>query len=294
MKNILRRITALLMVLALLGSFCTVSAWDLPDEGSPEFEEMFPIPSFMPPPPDFAAEEDTGNTILSGKSILFLGDSYTMGYGLEDFSQSWCAMLESEYNMEVTCYSIHGSTMGTGFFPFYCVGGCFLPISLRPLPEEDFDIIYVSAGSNDWYCESPLWDKPDSRNVGTFVGAINTTIDRLEETYPDATIVFMTPWVTKGVENYRGETTDDYSRMMAHICEIRDVACFEAYLPWVSHMFADNQDFRAEYYLTSSDPWHLNAAGQQRFLPIIADWLIELMQNKSAALTEQTQIASTV
>lgn len=294
MSRFLRRLTAFILAAMLLSSFCTVSAWDLPVADSPEFEELFPIPSFLPQAEEYEAEEDTSNTLLAGKSILFFGDSYTMGYGLEDFSQTWCAMLETEYNMDVTCYSIHGSTMGTGFLPFYCVGGSFMPIATRPLPEGDFDIVFVSAGSNDWYCQSPLYDKPDSRNLGTYVGAINATIDRLETAYPNATIVFMTPWLTKGVENFRGETTDDYSKMMSYICGLRDVPCFEAYRPENSTMFPDNEGFRTKYYLTSTDPWHLNAAGQQRFLPVIADWLIEVLQTRSASLTAQTQIPNTV
>ena len=296
MKKLLRRLTAFVLVLGLLGSFCTVSAWDLPEADSPEFEELFPIPSFLPAPPEYIPEEEADLSALEGKSILFFGDSYTMGYGLEDFSQTWCAMLETEYDMDVTCYSIHGATLGTGFFPFYCKGGCFMPISYRPLPEGDFDIIFVNGGSNDWYCEIPLWDNLDSRNTNTFIGAINTTIDRLEEAYPDALIVFMTPWVTKGVENFRGETTDDYSRVMKQVCDQRDIPCFEAYLPWVSNIFADNQGFREKYFLTSSDPWHLNAAGQQLFLPTIATWLNEqtkihnAITSASAASQQRTEL----
>lgn len=275
MKKLLRRITALILILCLCGTFLTISAWDLPEADSPEFEELFPIPSFLPPPPDFSQEDTLDLSTLAGKSILFYGDSYTMGYGLENFSQSWCAMLESEYDMEVTCWSIHGSTVGTGFFPFYGKGGSFLPIHARPLPEGDFDIIFVNGGSNDWYCEIPLWDEADSRNTHTFIGALNTTIDRLQEAYPDALILCMTPWVSDGRENRRGETTDDYSRVMAQVCDRRNIPCFTAYLPWVSHVFADQEGFREKYFLTSSDPWHLNATGQQYFLPTIAQWLQE-------------------
>lgn len=298
MRSLLRRLTAFILALTLLGSFCTVSAWDLPEADSPEFEELFPIPPFMAPPPAYSPEEDVSNTVLAGKSILFLGDSYTMGYGLEDFSQSWCAMLESEYNMDVTCYSIHGSTLGIGRFPYYCKGGCFLPISQRPLPEADYDIVFIACGSNDWYCEIPLRDALDSRNTGTFIGAINTTIDRVQEAYPNALIIFMTPWVTKGVKNFRGETTDDYSRALVQVCQARDVECFEAYLPWVSKIYANKEDFRERYFLTSTDPWHLNAAGQQHFLPTIAEWIsqqwLERIAELKSGLSAEQQMDLTV
>lgn len=273
MKKLLRRITAFTLILCLLGSSLSVFAWDLPEADNPEFTELFPIPSFLPAPPEFEPEETLDLSALAGKSILFFGDSYTMGYGLEDFSQSWCAMLETEYDMDVTCWSIHGSTMALGFFPFYGKGGSFCPISYRPLPEGDFDIIFVNAGSNDWYCEIPLWDSSDSRNTRTFIGAINQTIDTLQEAYPEALIVCMTPWVSDGRENFRGETTDDYSRVMVEVCKKRNIPCFEAYLPWVSNIFADQESFREKYFLTSTDPWHLNASGQQYFLPTIAQWL---------------------
>lgn len=291
MKRILRKLTAIILVLCLLGSTMTVLAWDLPDADNPEFNELFPIPSFLPPPPTFEPEEKLDLSSLAGKSILFYGDSYTMGYGLEDFSQTWCAMLETEYDMDVTCWSIHGATMALGFFPFYGKGGSFCPVSYRPLPEGDFDIIFVNGGSNDWYCEIPLWDEENSRNTRTFIGAINTTIDNLQKAYPDALIVFMTPWVTKGVKNFRGNTTDDYSRVMVDVCSQRDIPCFEAYLPWVSHIFADQESFRSKYFLTSSDPWHLNAAGQQYFLPTIAQWLQEQVEEhvEEAAVSMSAQ-----
>lgn len=76
MKRIMRKLTAIILVLCLLGSSLTIFAWDLPSADNPEFSELFPIPSFLPAPPDFEPEETLDLSSLAGKSILFYGDSY--------------------------------------------------------------------------------------------------------------------------------------------------------------------------------------------------------------------------
>lgn len=136
---------------------------------------------------------------LSGKSILFVGDSLTSGYQLEDANDSWPARL-SEYGMEPTIISVAGSTVAAARGcagdqkSDYAPGGCYYPMCQRPLPEGDFDIIFVDCGANDMYCEIPLTTNVSTRNIYTFQGGFNRLIDRLQQKYPDALILVMTCW----------------------------------------------------------------------------------------------------
>lgn len=225
--------------------------------------------------PAYAADTDDRyvRSTLKGKQILFLGDSYTGGRGIDNYADTWCAKLETEYDMEVICNSINGSTMGATSYWGYLPGCCYYPICFRTLPEGEFDLIYISAGSNDWKLELPIGTDPNSRDVTNFMGALNVIIDRVGFEQPNATLIMMTPWVSDGRENSRGETTDDYADAMTDICAARGVQCLRVCDPWVSEIFADHTGFREDYFLTGTDPWHLNEAGHDRFLPIIASWI---------------------
>lgn len=228
--------------------------------------------------PALATEDSDAyvRSVLKGKRILFLGDSYTGGRGIDNYADTWCARLETEYGMDVTCNSINGSTMGATPYFGYLPGCCYFPICFRPMPEEDFDLIFISAGSNDWNLELPIGTDPESRDVTTFMGAINVIIDRVGFEHPEATLIMMTPWVSDGRETSRGETTDDYARAMTDICASREISCLRVCDPWVSEIFADHAGFREDYFLSDSDPWHLNKDGHDRFLPIIASWIAKL------------------
>ena len=213
---------------------------------------------------------------LQGKRILFLGDSYTSTRGLDDYWDSWSGRLQTDYGMEVNCQSINGSTVTTGLYWGFAPGGCWFPICFRPIPEEPYDFVFVTCGSNDWDQDLPIGDDPESRSPWFFMGALNLLIDRVRESQPDAILIFMTPWVSTGSQNLHGYTTDDYAAAMVKICDLRDVYCLNVSFPWVSGIFADNLDFREKYFIKPTDYWHLNEAGHERFLPLAALWLDEI------------------
>lgn len=228
----------------------------------------------------FATDHDKTDfihAVLEGKKILFLGDSYTGGRGIEDYSDTWCGMLASEYNMIVDRQSVNGSTLGATPFWGFRVGCSYFPICFRPIPEEDYDVIFVSCGSNDWNVELPIGTDPESRDASCFMGALNILLDRISKEQPDATVILMTPWMTDGRVTSRGETTNDYAMVIKQICFQRRVLCFDVADPTISGIFADSKWFREQYFLTETDPWHLNEEGHSRFLPVAAEWIARLM-----------------
>lgn len=212
-------------------------------------------------------------SVLEGKSILFFGDSITSGYGLEDYSLSWCGMLETEYAMDVTCHSVKGSTIGAAEAYGWYAGACFWPMSYRSTPEGDFDVIFLQGGSNDWSYEIPLGADPESRDTYTFMGALNVTIDRLQEAYPEALLLCCTPWNSEGDLSGLGLALEDYSEAVLAVCEKRGIPCFEAWDPSVSGIDAASGAFREEYFLTANDTFHMNPEGQKLYFPVISQWI---------------------
>lgn len=270
-----RRILSCFLILSSLLSLFILpaSAWDQP-EAPPAYEALFPIPEFVEED-SLSAVSESLDTYLNGKSILLLGDSLFAGYGLEDYSQSWCGMLKTQYGMEVTCKAVSGSTFGTSSSWGYKPGGYYYPICRRGLEAGDYDVVLVTGSGNDWYCEIPLGTDLTSRNTTNLMGAINTTIDRLQQLYPNALILFSTSWNSTGKRNGLGLTTADYNKTFMAVCEARGITYFKACDPNVSGIDSANQAFRSQYFLTSTDFWHLNPTGNQLYLPTIAGWLEE-------------------
>lgn len=261
-RNSLIRFVLCLLLVGML--FSTVSAVDFSDPMPEGYEELYPVETSAEAPVLYSSVESA----LSGKSILFYGDSLLAGYGLENYSDSWNAQLKTVYGMRVMNCAISGSTIAEsdeyGYFP----GGCYEPYVNRNLQQGAFDIVYVAGGGNDWYCEIPLGTDYFSRNTKTFIGAINTVIDKVQTEYPDALLLFSTSWSYDGKENGLGLTPNDYNNAMIEVCRQRGITCFEACNPNLSGVVPGNGMF-----LTGKDFWHLNAKGHAHYLPIIAGWL---------------------
>ena len=238
------------------------------------------ILSFSAKAADLPSTEEVRSD-LQGKRILFLGDSYTSTRGLDDYWDSWSGRLQTDYGMEVTCKSYNGSTITIAPFFGFAPGCCWWPICMRQIPEEPYDFIFVTCGSNDWKQDLPIGDDIQSRNPWCFAGAINLLIDRVKETHPESILVFMTPWVSTGDKNLHGYTTNNYAYTMEQVCRLRGVYCLNVSFPWISGIFANNYGFRQEYFISSSDFWHLNEKGHERFLPLAALWLDMIDQHET-------------
>lgn len=192
---------------------------------------------------------------------------------------SWPKMLE-QYGMDSTVISIAGSTVAaarghTGTEDTdYTAGGCYYPMCQRPLPDGDYDVIFVNCGANDMNCEIPLADSISSRDIYTFQGAFNVLVDRLQEKYPNAVILAMTCWESStDYRNSAGLNEDDYSQALMEVCEYRGIACYNASDSSFSGIHAADEAFRSSFFLTSTDGYHLNERGQALFLPRIAGWI---------------------
>lgn len=274
-----RRLSSLFLILALLGNLLMpVMAYEqITESDAPAaYVEAFPVTEADGGDVLFASGDSLG-TVLEGKSIMFLGDSLLTGYGLDDYRQSWCSMLEAEYGMYVTNNAITGSTIsvgnGTGTYP----GGAYEPMCERFLPTKEYDVIFITGGGNDWSYGIPLGEDMTSRDTSNLMGAMNVLLDRLQEKYPKAMLVYMTCWNAYEKRNICGVSLQEYNDAMVSICESRGVHCFRGDDENVSGIYAIDDAFRGQYFLSENDRWHLNTEGHALYFPVISQWLQEMM-----------------
>lgn len=213
---------------------------------------------------------------LRGLRILFLGDSQFCGYSEEEHDNLWTTRLETEHGLQVENRSATGSTMTNGLFDGYVFQGRFDPICIREIPEETYDVIFVCGGYNDWLLNEPL-GTPLSRDMCTFSGAMNTLFDRLEQLHPEAKLVYVTGFDSEGKLDATARTTADYTRAAVDVCSSRAVYCLMACDPEFCGIYAADPVFRGSFFLTGSDSWHLNRAGHGLFLPVVGQFLLDIL-----------------
>ena len=83
--------------------------------------------------------------------------------------------------------------------------------AMRDFEKVDFDkakIIFLEHGVNDYSAGRPLDDKGDPFNIYTYGGALRYSITKLQEAFPDAKIVLVTPTYCYFVD-WMGEPAGD-------------------------------------------------------------------------------------
>lgn len=203
---------------------------------------------------------------LEGKNLLLLGDSYSAHHKLQ-LEEGWPYQVCEALGMELYDYAISGSSFAGGDNGRYPMVDRY-----ESAMEEDYDIIILQGGSNDWSHNIPLGDV-ESRDKTTMLGAMNLMLDDFEAAWPEATIICFTPWVSTGAKNSLGLDTDDYVDAIARLCQTRDLILYDASDAAKNGIYMNQESFRTQYSLTSTDRWHLNAQGQILFATAFTKWL---------------------
>lgn len=203
---------------------------------------------------------------LEGKNLLLLGDSYSAHHKLQ-LEEGWPYQVCEAFGMELYDYAISGSSFAGGDNGRYPMVDRYASAM-----EEDYDIIILQGGSNDWSHNIPLGDV-ESRDKTTMLGAMNLMLDDFEAAWPEATIICFTPWVSTGAKNSLGLDTDDYVDAIARLCQSRDLILYDASNASENGIYMNQESFRTQYSLTSTDRWHLNAKGQSLFAAAFGRWI---------------------
>lgn len=218
----------------------------------------------------FAAdgEAESGNS-LSGKTMLVIGDSYSASHNLPSKELGWPSLVADDYGMELLDYAISGSSFGTG-----ARAKAPMVERCKDIPETHADIIVIQGGSNDWSKGIPVGER-DDRVTDTMLGALNLMLDYFQETYPEATIICFTPWISTGTANELGWETTRYTEAMLMLCRHRDILCYDASNTVQNDIYMNSEAFRTKYCLTPTDRWHLNAGGQTLIAKAFSRWMEE-------------------
>lgn len=132
---------------------------------------------------------------LEGKIIDFLGDSITEGVGVEDCENSrYDSIIKQKCKLKAAYnYGIGGTRIAhqtrPSEKPRYDLCFCGRAYDLNP----EADIIVVYGGVNDYIHGDAPFGKIGDKTPATFCGGVEFLMQLLEELYPDAQKVFMTP-----------------------------------------------------------------------------------------------------
>ena len=230
----------------------------------------------------------------SVQTVVFLGDSITLGYGLENqterFSSVFCRMtntIEINYGATGTLMARAGISTadGSSFIDRY------------PM-MEDGDLVIVFGGTNDYF-----WtDAPISGDVCEddryFENAVHHLCSGLKEKYAGKPIVFILPYKMRGIgnyfggenslahnghntdqKNYVGHTLIEYVNMQKSICLSYGIYALDLYTELGADMaYCDSDELR--YTL---DGCHPNIEGHRYIANLLYQFCIDngLFGNKS-------------
>lgn len=251
----------------------TVDTW------SPMFVNVQPTASYNETIVDFPFYV-AKSTWLQGKRVAWYGDSIVAG---KDFDDIVC----SHYGMILFDYGINGSTMG-----FASDGSdernatCW-----RILTNAQFDLVIVSAGTNDFeYAWQPMGDM-SSTAASTFYGALHRACQRALTGQKGNLVVFTTPikrgqpfadgaggtYTADGVtltpdsKNKYGYTLGDYANAIKEVCAYYSIPVLDLYNESQLNPFMENQQVFFDDVLT-----HPNATGQKIMARRVIGWLNQL------------------
>ena len=149
---------------------------------------------------------------LENKKFIFLGDSITEGHGTTSEDKAFHQIIKEKYNL-AAAYNcgIGGTRIAKQTIPSFHIWDLYFDLRVQVLPKE-VDAVVVFGGTNDFgHGDSKMGDI-DSTDIYTFYGALNCLINDLQNNYPKAQLIFLTPLrrTTEAVPNHNGKILKDY------------------------------------------------------------------------------------
>lgn len=207
-----------------------------------------------------------------GKILCTYGDSITA-------QQTWQDYVQRELGFSK--YYNHG--VGGRRLMAMATDKCLAEIT------EDFDVILVMGGTNDWAQDRTIGTENDINTddqtfTGTFYGGLNALIKKLTTKYPTKRIVFMTQTPTKnsngenfflkkgsadGLKNSNGDTTRDFAKATLNACGNNHVPCID-----LNSLVGWNENNISSFVLNENDMFfHPTSIGGKRMAECISGFL---------------------
>lgn len=205
---------------------------------------------------------------FDGKTILFNGDSITIGTGLTPTTLAYPYLVCKELNAKIINNAIGGSTLASN--PDNETRN---PLILRYDTEvteevaETVDIVYIAIGTNDWaYQYTPVGTMED-RVTTTFYGALHLLCQGLLNKYAGKPIIFATPIKRRVLEAHtspteytrNGKTLKEYGEIIKEVCDFYSIPVLDMYSECCLTPFIDEQ--RNLYFKETSGGVHPNSEG---------------------------------
>ena len=154
---------------------------------------------------------------------------------------------------------------------------------------EDFDVILVMGGTNDWAQDRTIGAENDINTddqtfTGTFYGGLNALMKKLTTKYPTKRIVFMTQTPVKnsngenfflkkgsadGLKNSNGNTTRDFAKATLNACGNNHVPCID-----LNSLVGWNENNISSFVQNENDMFfHPTSIGGKRMAECISGFL---------------------
>lgn len=202
--------------------------------------------------------------------LMFIGDSITYAAsnaGLQHAFRKYVSMNLNAIQNNI-CQSGVSVTTGSGSFDWEgSTGTSYVSeksgfaglVTKMPQTEVSFkdkliaegtDIVIVELGTNDFWNDAPLGSVSDLTDDATFYGAVEKTIALLEETFPNAQIMWVLPfknsrWTTA---NGAGNTLMEYLIALKILCQTHQrVWVLDLFDKW--YLDYDNESVRSKFFI---------------------------------------------
>ena len=183
--------------------------------------------------------------------IAFLGDSITVGYGLDDPKNRYSTLVSEALGMEELNYGITGTLVAKAGLN---KGGEKDYLSRAHL-IDDADVAIIFGGTNDYFwSDMPIYGEGEQY----FEFAVKKLIERVKEKRNGKITLFVTPYPHNGVgnfaggsywkesnrhdtdqKNYNGHTLKEYSDVITALCKKNGIECLNLFdgfdFSWKEH-----------------------------------------------------------
>ncbi len=227
------------------------------------------------------SDDQSSSDPLYGKSIIAVGDGMINGHSLgEGFS--WLTDIGMKHGMTYYNFGVNKSSIAYSEAAFADENLALCrqyQTVLDIVPSAD--IVLIEGGMNDRNYNIPIGEQTDQGDE-TFLGALNSLIDRYQAAYPEAKILCMTPYHRNDAVNDLGLSDVDYAAAMLSLCESRGISCYNNYaLSGVDFTNSDYASYADEgLYLGREANQHFSPAAYANIESLYEEWLLSQYQGE--------------